>query len=86
MANNEIQTRFSDYIRKVRDYARSPGVMAGLELDEASTRMRQVALSDLKNPELARCLELMRIAIGKQDGGRINELADEMGALLQDPA
>jgi hypothetical protein len=80
--SSDAQNRMTEYLKQVRAYAQSPSLMAGLTLDESSTRLRQVSLTELKSPPLARCLEQMRLAIGKQDGGRMNELATEMEALL----
>ncbi len=83
MITNELQNRFAAYIRQARDYAQSPSVMAGLTLDESSTRLRQVALTDLKDTALARCLEQLRLILTKQNGDQINTLLDEMESLLQ---
>jgi hypothetical protein len=82
--SSDAQNRMTEYLKQVRAYAQSPSLMAGLTLDESSTRLRQVSLTELKSPALARCLEQMRLAIGKQDESRINALAAEMEALLRE--
>ena len=86
MAKQDILTRFTDYLGKTRDYAASPSVMTGLSLDETSTRLRQLALTELKDVPLSRCLEQLRLAIGKQDASRINQLLEEMEDCLQNHA
>ena len=83
MVNKEVRSRFSEYVKQARDYANSPSIMAGLALDESSTRLRQVALTDLKDVALARCLEQLRLVLTKQDSDQINNLLDEVESLLQ---
>lgn len=82
MSDKDAQSRFLDFLVQARDYAQTPGVMAGLALDEASVRLRQVALSELKDVELGRHMEQLLKLIRHQDTKQMPTLLDRVESLL----
>ncbi len=70
------QNRFDVFLPKARAFVTSPSLMEGLELHDMIVRLRQFALTNLRDPELGRKLEAMLAAVHKQDTDSMRDLLD----------
>jgi hypothetical protein len=78
MKEIDAQGQFAEFFRNARRYVESPGVTSGLELDESTVRLRQVALVNLQDPDPGRCVEKVLGAVRHQDTERVRALSDEI--------